>query len=246
MEGGVVLELEEKPKISILLPAHNEAGNISSIVRAYHSEICGKLPAELVVAEDGSTDGTREILFSLRDELPIVVLSDHNRKGYANGVKDALNSCGGDWVFFSDSDGQYFPSNFWNLWEHRSGHDMVVGRKLRRSEGIHRTILAKGFHRIVNGAFGLSLHDSDCGFRLIRKEVVRSVIDEVRFLKYSFWAEFTIRACLRGFRVCEVPISHGSRAFGNTQIYGFSKLPMIVLKQLRGLSRLYFDTKNTR
>ena len=244
MEGGVVLELEEKPKISILLPAYNEAEIISDIVRAYHSEICGKLPAELVVAEDGSTDGTREILFSLRDELPIVVLSDHNRKGYAKGVKDALNSCGGDWVFFSDSDGQYSPSNFWNLWEHRDGYDMIIGRKLRRSEGIHRTILAKGFHGIANGLFGLGLHDADCGFRLIRRKVIRSVIDEVKFLRYSFWAEFTIRACLKGLRVCEVPINHASRTYGSTQIYKPSKIPMIVLKQLRGLARLYTDVKN--
>jgi dolichol-phosphate mannosyltransferase len=120
---------------------------------------------------------------------------------------------------------------------------MIIGRKVRRSEKAHRIILAKGFHELVNGTFGLNLHDADCGFRLIRKEVIRSVIDKVRFLDYSFWAEFTIRTCLAGFRICEVPISHGSRMRGETQIYKPSKIAMIVIRQLEGLAHLYVDVR---
>jgi glycosyltransferase involved in cell wall biosynthesis len=238
------LKREMRPAVSILLPVYNEAEVISDIVKTYHGEICSRLPTVLIVAEDGSTDGTKEILASLKSDVPMVLLSDHNRKGYAKSVSDALKICSGDWVFFSDSDGQYSPSDFWRLWEHRNSYDMIIGRKVRRSEGMYRTILAKGFHGIVNGLFGLDLHDADCGFRLIRREVIRSVIDEVEFLKYSFWTEFTIRACLRGFRIREVPISHSSRSHGNTHIYNPSKIPMIILKQLRGLGRLYADVKN--
>ena len=121
-------------------------------------------------------------------------------------------------------------------------YDMIIGRKLVRSEGVHRTILANGFHGIANTLFGLELHDSDCGFRLIRKKVIDSVIDEVKFLKYSFWAEFTIRSCLKGFKIGEVPIDHSRRASGNTQIYAPSKIPLIIVKQLKGLLDLYGDT----
>lgn len=239
---GVGFELERRPLV-VLLPAYNEVNTIVDVVKTYYAEVCEKMHAQLVVAEDGSTDGTREILVSLRSELPIVLMSDHSRKGYAKGVSDALRSCSSDWIFFSDSDGQYFPSDFWNLWTQRNGCDMIVGCKVHRREAAHRIVLARGFHKIVNGLFGLSLHDADCGFRLIRKDVIRSVVDEVKFLEYSFWAEFTIRACLKGFRVCEVPINHSSRASGETHIYKPSKIPMIVLKQLRGLARLYSDVK---
>jgi len=234
---------EREPAISVLLAAYNEAKSIRGFVKSCYEEICEKLPAELMVAEDGSTDGTREILLSLKNELPIVLLSSYNRKGYAKGLIDALGNCSGDWVFFSDSDGQYSLSNFWNLWDQRACYDMIIGCKIHRREAAHRIILAKGFHKIVNSLFGLSLHDADCGFRLIRKEVVRSVIKEVKLLEYSFWAEFTIRACLKGFRVCEVPISHSNRAHGNTHIYEPSRIPMIVLKQFRGLARLYSEVK---
>jgi dolichyl-phosphate beta-glucosyltransferase len=239
----VALEFADRPEISVLLPAYNEAKTISSVVKAYYDEICENLSAELIVAEDGSTDGTREILTSLSNKYPLLVRSNPNRKGYAKGVSDALRKCNSNWVFFSDSDGQYSPSDFWNLWEHRRNYGMVIGCKVHRNEGMHRIILAKGFHKLVNSSFRLNLHDADCGFRLISREVIKSVIENVKFLKYSFWAEFTIRACLKGFRVCEVPINHSGRTNGSTHIYAPSKIPLIVLRQLLDIAKLYVDIR---
>lgn len=232
------------PVIDIVLPAYNEAKTIRRVVLDYYSEIGQKIPSRLIVAEDGSVDGTKDILRSLGHEVPICLYSGSVRKGYAKGVSDALRKCSQEWVFFSDSDGQYLSSDFWQLWENRVGSDMIIGRKLHRSEGIYRTILANGFHGLANMLFKLGLHDSDCGFRLIRKSLIDSVLDDVNFLKYSFWAEFTIRSCLKGYKVREVPINHASRAHGNTQIYQPSKIPMIILKQLKGLARLYVDTRS--
>jgi len=235
-----------KSLISVVLPVHNEAKIISEIIRLYFEWICRKLPSVLVVAEDGSVDGTREILFSLKQEIPMILLSDHKRKGYAKAVADALRICDSDWIFFSDSDGQYHPSDFWKLWKNRNDYDMVIGRKIYRNERWHRIILAKGFHMIVNYLFRLKLHDADCGFRLIRRSVIQSVLDDVKFLKYSFWAEFTIRAALKGFRICEVPIKHYARLHGDTHIYKLPKIPLIILKQLKGLIKLYVDVRKRR
>jgi glycosyltransferase involved in cell wall biosynthesis len=238
-----VVDLETKPVVSIVLPAYNEAETIRDVVIDYYEEIANKLPSKLIVAEDGSIDPTPQILASLANEVPLSLFSERIRKGYAKGVADAIKKCQAEWVFFSDSDGQYFPSDFWKLWENRYGYDMIIGRKVSRSEGIHRTILSKGFHCLFNTLFGLNLHDADCGFRLIRKDVVQSVVEEAKLLKYSFWAEFTIRACLKGFMVREVPISHASRPNGGTRIYSPSKIPVIVLKQLKDLARLYTNLR---
>ena len=240
-----MLSLSKNPKISIVLPAYNEADTIRQIVINYFDEIATKLPSNLVVAEDGSDDQTPSILSSLAKELPISIVSDPKRKGYARGVADALKNCKTKWIFFSDSDGQYLASDFWKLWENRHNSDMVIGRKIRRSEGIHRTILSKGFHKIFNLIFRLKLNDADCGFRLIRKDIIKSVVNDAKTLTYSFWAEFTIRASLKGFKVTEVPISHASRENGGTRIYAPSKIPLIILKQLKGLSNLYVDIKKS-
>lgn len=225
--------------LSVVLPAYNEAQTIKGVVMDYYREIVTKIPSKLVLAEDGSFDHTQEILDSLAKEIPIALLSEHDRKGYAKSVHDALRKCNENWVFFSDSDGQYAPSDFWRLWENRGRYDMIIGRKVHRNEDIYRIVLSKGFHVLVNSLFGLSLHDGDCGFRLIRKNLMRSVLDETRILKYSFWTEFTIRASLKGFNICEVPISHANRTSGRTRIYAPSKIPLIIIKQMRGLADLY-------
>jgi glycosyltransferase involved in cell wall biosynthesis len=215
-------------------------------VTGYFEEIVTKIPSRLIVAEDGSADGTPDILSSLTKRIPFSLFSERTRKGYAKAAVDALKKCKQDWVFFTDSDGQYSPSDFWRLWEKRHEYDMIVGRKIHRDEGLHRIVLSKGFHVLVNSLFGLSLRDADCGFRLIRKTLLHSVLDETRLLKYSFWAEFTIRAHLKGFNICEVPISHANRADGGTRIYTPSQLPLIVLRQIRGLAKLYAEIKSNR
>ena len=155
-----------KPMLSIVLPAYNEAGTIKDVVADYFEEIVTKLPSKLVVAEDGSSDQTPEILSSLTSEIPISLFSSPIRKGYAKAVGDALKHCSEDWVFFSDSDGQYFSSDFWKLWENRNGCDMIIGCKVHRNEDNHRIVLSKVFHRIVNSLFGLNLYDGDSGFAL--------------------------------------------------------------------------------
>ena len=231
------------PLISIVMPAHNEAETIRDVVTSFFNEVATKLPSVLVVAEDGSADKTPDILSSLSKELPITLLSSRERKGYAKGVRDALKHCKEEWVFFSDSDGQYSPSDFWTLWENRYGQDMIIGRKISRNEGFHRIILSKGFHKIFNNLFNLNFHDADCGFRLIRREVIQSVVDEAKILEYSFWAEFTIRAALKHFNILEVPINHANRENGNSHIYPTSKLPLIILSQLRGIANLYSNVR---
>jgi len=231
------------PLIDIVLPVYNEATIIRRVILDYYCEIAQKIPSRLIVVEDGSVDGTREILFSLKNVIPMSLFSDPRRKGFAKGVGDGLKKCSAEWIFFSDSDGQYYSGDFWQLWNNRKGYDIIIGRKLHRDESVHRAILANGFHAIVNALFGLKLHDADCGFRLIRREVINSVIDEICCLQFSYNAEFAIRACLKGFKIREVPINHSRRSNGETQIYKPSKIPLIVLRQLKGLVNLYAETR---
>lgn len=238
--------LRKETVVSVILPVHNESKTIRETVRRYYQELDGKLPFELIVAEDGSIDGTREILMSLKEEIPIVLLSDQNRKGYARGVSDAIKCCCGEWIFFSDADGQFSPADFWRLWEVRERFDMVVGTKLRRRDAWYRIILSKGFRALVNITFKLSLKDSDSGFRLIRRGVAQSVIGDVKFLKYSFWIEFTVRANLMGFKVLDVKVGHHSRPFGDSQILRPPKIPTVVPTQLTGLLHMYLDTRSIR
>jgi glycosyltransferase involved in cell wall biosynthesis len=221
--------------LSIVLPVHNEKQAIERVVTSLCNGISTKLPSEIVICEDGSTDGVKEVLQKLAKRLPLRVYLEDNRKGYAKAVADGLKRANNPVVFFCDSDGQYDPNDFWSLFAELGKNDMVIGRKFRRNDPLHRTILGVGFNYLTNALFGMRLQDKDCGFRLVRKKVIDEVLDEVGTLKHSFWAEFTIRAFKKGFKIREVPITHYKRLEGITQIYKPKKIPSIVYDQMRGL-----------
>jgi glycosyltransferase involved in cell wall biosynthesis len=227
--------------LTIVMPVYNEAGVIERVVSDFYEEIVRKTGAEFTIAEDGSTDGTKEILRKISAKFPIELHLGRERKGYARAAKDALRTANSQFVFFSDSDGQYAPSDFWPLWDQRLAADLVIGRKIYRAEGIHRIILSRGFHAVARVLFGVKLHDIDCGFRLIRRTLLLSILNDVERLEYSFWGEFTIRAVATRAKIVEVPIGQRPRAEGETRIYSLKELPMIIAKQLVGLLRLRLD-----
>ncbi len=231
-------ELRDEDRVAIIVPAHNEGPTIEAVLRDYTDQVASKLGSEILVCEDGSTDNTREVLQRLTRELPLRVVTNEDRLGYGGGVKRGLLLADGDILFFSDSDGQYDPRDFWALQGRMDGADMVIGVKTERHEAPHRILLSRGFHLLIKILFDIQLRDIDCGFRLIRKGIVEDVLREVHDLPYSFWAEFTIVSNLQGLRIAEGPVSHRSRLAGNTTIYQPRRLPKILLLQMRGLLRL--------
>lgn len=226
------------PELTILLPVHNEAESIGEVLQDFHDQVVQPVGAELLICEDGSADGSRAVLQGLAESLRMRLVFGDARKGYATAVRDGLRHVESPLVFFADSDGQYDPKDFWKLWSRLDGYDMVIGRKIKRSEATYRTLLSRGFHVLARALTGVPLQDMDCGFRLIRREVIEQVLPEVESLKYSFWAEFSIIAYRRGFRILEVPVSHRPRLNGSTSIYAWKRLPKILSVQIVGLLKL--------
>lgn len=229
---------DRPPRLTVFLPVYNEASSIAGVLREFSETVTAPARARLLVCEDGSTDGGREVLELLGRSLPLELVTSPNRKGYANAARDGLQRITTEFVFFSDSDGQYDPSDFWKIWNARGSFDMVIGRKDERQERFYRIVLSRGFHLLVKAFTAVPLRDMDCGFRLIRREVVASVLPEVRSLKYSFWAEFSIIAYRKGFRILEVPVRHRPSLRGSTSIYSWNRLPRILVLQVLGLLNL--------
>jgi len=233
-------------EVSLLLPVHNEAEIIERTILEFYNEIGTKIPLEICVSEDGSTDGTKDILLQLNEKIPLMLVLGERRKGYLGGVKDGLRKMHSDFVFFTDSDGQHVASDFWKLYEKREDYDMIIGRKIRRSDPAHRVVISKVFHLLVRTLFRLPIHDPDTAFRLINVKVIDKVLEETRFLEYSFWTEFTVRAHTKGFRLYEVPVIHKDRLKGSTRLYSSRKLIVIMIKQLIGLFRLSMEINARR
>lgn len=226
-------------RISLLLPVHNEVGNIERVIRDFYEELNGKIPLEIVVAEDGSTDGTKQILHNLSKELPLVLIMDDHRKGYMGGLRNGLEKVTGNYVLFCDSDGQHFPSDFWKLYEARHDRDIVSGWRVKRADSFFRRLMSRIFQRLAHLFFNLPpIHDITAPYRLVKTEVARRVSHNVRYMIESYWTEFTIRAHVMGARIKEVPVRHKVRSSGTTRVYGILKIPKIVASQFVSLFKI--------
>ena len=227
-------------KISLLLPAHNEAGTIQKTILELYQEIGTKIPVEIIVCEDGSTDSTKKDLLELSKQIPMKLILGEKRKGYMKAVKDGLSIVNSDLVFFVDSDGQHVANDFWKLYEVKDKYPVVSGYRIKRADDPHRRLMSTVFRWMATTLFRLPLfHDITAPFKLMQTKVAQEIANECRYMKDSFWTEFTVRAYIKGFKITEVSVDHRRRINGPTRVYHPEKLMSIVLSQLVGLFKLW-------
>lgn len=230
----------KKPMVSVVFPVYNEAYIIEKTIKSYYSELKGKIGFEMIVAEDGSTDGTKEILKRLKSELPIRVYMSDKRKGYLKAIKDSLKYPKYEWIFLVDSDYQFDAADFWKLLPHTGKYDIILGKKVKRKDPFYRIILSKGFNFLLRFFFRMPYRDMDTGFRLINRKVLKKVMHEIRFLKY-FTSELVVRAYHEGFKIIEIPVTHFERKKGSTNVFPIRRIPFVIVEELVGLLRLKME-----
>ena len=224
--------------LSVVMPVYNEAGTIERVLRELHAKIAPRVARlEIVVAEDGSTDGTREILARVAPELGMRLVSGPQRKGYTRAVKDALALATRPWIFFTDSDGQQEPDDLFRLAAAvESEHaDIATGVKTPRHDPWPRLALSRGLSLANRAVLGARFRDANCGFRLMRTAVVAELLPQVNRLPQFVNAELLLRAWAAGHRVVEVPVRHYARTEGGSRGLPPARIPREVALLLRGL-----------
>ena len=239
------------PKFSIVMPVHNEEDSILGVVKDVHNKLGSieDFPFEIVLAEDGSSDNTKQAIIQLSKEIPLKAVLFNKRKGYAGGIKEGLKLVSSPYVLFSDSDGQHSPEDFWKLKkkleELESPEKVIVsGNRMSRFDSFHRRIISKTFQKLNGIIFDLSyIKDITSPFKLVHSNLAKSIAAECKYMSESFWTEFIVRAASMKVKIIEVPVEHSNRAQGETVVYKKSKIPKIVLNQLSALVKLNKELK---
>jgi glycosyltransferase involved in cell wall biosynthesis len=199
--------------VSVVMLAFNEARTIETEVLRFHGAIVQRLPgSEFIVAEDGSTDGTSEILQHLARRIGITHLSGKERKGYKRAFLDAVLSARNPWVFFSDTGGKHDPQEFWKLYALRAEYDLIVGRRTDRNDQRYRCLLTSTYNLLIRSYFGFDgIEDADSGFRLFNRAAIDQVLRGRLTYRNLIGSEIVLRTIARGLKYCEVPVSYNMR-----------------------------------
>ena len=209
-------------RISVVVPVHNEMESLAAL----HGELAavfdvgGHGPAEFLFIDDGSRDGSWQVLADLAGKDPRVGAIRFRRNfGKAAALVAGFQAARGEVVFTMDGDLQDDPAEVPRfLDELKNGHDVVSGWKKTRHDPWHKVYPSRVFNWMVSAMTGCHLHDHNCGFKLYR----RAVLEEVGI--YGELHRFIpVLAHARGFRVGEVVVQHRPRKFGQSK-YGVMRM----------------------
>lgn len=203
------------PSLSIFMPAYNEEGNIAgTIIDASKAARLVARRYEIVVVDDGSQDRTAEIVSSLARHDPRIRLVKHRtNRGYGAAVKTGLAACKLDWIFFTDSDGQFHYDELPEFVAKRGSADLVIGYRKKRMDPFHRVFVAQVLLKLWNFLlFRLTVRDVDCAYKLFPS----SLRDRVKLETSSAITvtEFVVKALRAGYKLKQLPVHHYPRRFG--------------------------------
>jgi glycosyltransferase involved in cell wall biosynthesis len=222
------MQKAEKPKIeiSVVLPAHNEAGKIEHAVRQTKQALAALSSAyEILIAEDGSTDGTADIARRIAAEDPLIrhIHSDE-RLGRGKALNHAFKRAHGDIVMYMDvdlsTDLSYLKPLINAIKEER--YDFATGSRMMKESDVKRSFkretMSMLFNYLVRLILRSKLRDHQCGFKAFRKEALMRILPEIED-EHWFWdTELLVRAQRNGYRVKELPVVWVDKGGAGTKV----------------------------
>jgi len=199
-------------KLSVVIPVFNEVRTILEVIERVRSVTFDK---EMIIVDDASTDGTRELLEKCTDEIKVLFHSTNQGKGAA--IRTAIPQIAGDVVIIQDADLEYDPSEYPRLIAPilEGKADVVYGSRFLG--GPHRVLLFWHFvgNRMItmlsNMLTNLNLTDMETGYKAFRAKVIKRI--KIESNRFGFEPEITAKVAKMGCRVFEVPISYSGRDY---------------------------------
>jgi len=206
--------------VSVVIPVFNERESVRPLADELLAVLRGLgRRTEVVFVDDGSTDGTSEILADLASREPEITTVRLRRNfGKAAALMAGFREARGDAIVTIDGDLQDDPTEIPRLLaELEAGADLVSGWKRDRQDPFGKRAASKVFNTVTAKMSGVDLHDLNCGFKAYRAEVVESLSltgDQYRYIP--------VLAADEGFRVTELAVNHRARRYGRSK-YGFER-----------------------
>jgi glycosyltransferase involved in cell wall biosynthesis len=228
--------------ISIVFPVHNEIDNLEKLISSWHKSLSeNNIDHEFVIVEDGSTDGTIDLIKKLELSYPIINLSQKEKRGYSKAVVDGINNSSKKFILCTDSDNQIkvdsLIENFNCLPEE---NEFLIGYRNPRKDPWNRLIYSQLFKVLHNVLFQSKLKDPSCPFVLGLNSTFKKLDNEnLLLMKEGFWWGFVAISLKTKIKFIQKPIVHFERLEGEAG-YQLKNLPGIIFRNILGLIKIKF------
>ena len=215
---GVLMNPKSGPvrllEVSVVLPAFNEANKLETAVAETAAALEGFARSyEIIIAQDGSTDGTDRVAASLSDRNSFVKhFHGEKRLGRGAALKNAFRNSNGEVLVYMDVD---LATNIKQLKSlvkaiEEEGVDFAVGSRMLSESKVARSrtrlITSKAYNLLVRTMLGSRVRDHQCGFKAFRREALLPMLDEVAASHWFWDTELLVRALRRGYKIKEIPV----------------------------------------
>jgi glycosyltransferase involved in cell wall biosynthesis len=213
--------------LSVILPAYNEAENISQVITSAVNYLSDRqICYEIIVVNDGSIDGTPEIVTQLLQQNPQIHLVNHPKNlGYGSALRSGFDHANYEYIFLTDGDGQFDISDLDSFLPHI--HDsqgelipkIVIGYRAKRADVFVRSLNAWLYHVFIQWVLGIKAKDIDCAFKLFPRHIYQA-IKPIKSNGALFSAEFLLKLQYLLIEkivitsIIELPVQHLPRRFG--------------------------------
>ncbi len=205
--------------LSVFFPAYNEAVALKETVEKA-DKVLQKIAEdyEILIINDGSKDKTKEIADQLaKKNKKIRVIHHPQNRGYGAALKSGFYKAKYPWIVFTDADGQFDFSEVNKFFEvqEKTSADLVIGYYLKRKVPFYRILASKYLWELPAFLlFGLKVRDIDCGFKLIKKEVIEKIPKLEAERGPFITTELLVKAKKAGFKITEIGVHHYPRKAG--------------------------------
>lgn len=208
-------------KLSVLMPAYNEKGTIEEIIKRVQAVKLGKVKLEIVIVDDGSKDGTREILTKLSKKHKNMKIIFHEKNGgKGRAVRTAIENMTGDIAIIQDADLEYDPNDYVKLIRPiiDGKAKVVYGSRFLggRDPKKHKTYLVANYYAtrllsiMANILYNAKITDEATCYKVFDARVLKSI--PLKCEKFEFCPEVTAKVRKRGYKILELPINYCPRS----------------------------------
>jgi dolichol-phosphate mannosyltransferase len=208
---------------TLVMPAYNEEECIEQCITLWLAELSKIFGTEFrfIVINDGSKDNTKAILDMLASRHPQLMVVHQVNQGHGatvlNGYKIALEQ-GSDYIFQTDSDNQFMPSDFIKLWDRRSESKFIIGRRKNRHDALHRLVISRIAAMLVMLLFGVRIKDSNVPFRLMQSGFLKELLPLLPAGVFIPNICLSIAAAVKKQPLLDIPVGHLERKTGQVSI----------------------------